>query len=623
MPDKNNRKRYFAGSVGLSILLSLLFAWSAHAADTADVNVFSEEDIGLVSGVQPEPFTAEMPVAKIAQQVEPFTPQCSMEIPEGVLQPPEFYEVHMKRGTTQILPGVDTKIIGFDGTFPGPTFKARSGVPTIVRFFNDLDVATIVHNHGGHQPAPSDGAASVIEGRLIRPGSFRDFCYPNLGDFDPETFEQDVAEFPTTQWYHDHAHHPETDKGITGHNVYMGLAGFYLVKDELEQNLIDTKVLPKDEFDIPVVIQDKLFDTNGQLIFDEEAVQFDGVVGDVFAVNGKAQPTFHVQRRKYRFRFLNGSTARFIQLSLSHGKFLQIGNDTWLLPHPVEPTASDNDGTRENEIRLTPAQRADVIIDFKDASREVFLNNVLTHQDGRRPDKVVLPGIGLIKFIVDDGPPVKDDATIAMGTKLRPDNPVSEDRIRTTREFRFERNNGHWSINGQFFNHRRIDADPIADSPERWNLINGGGGWAHPIHIHDDAHHIVSMKGRNLDPQERFKVDTVRLESGNEAEISIGFRNFLGPFVMHCHNLEHEDMAMMMRFDIVEQSLGGEADASEVRFGAPNEERTELPPELPISTVGPLGRGNPFGGEDPDPNPGGSIIPGEEATQETLQGGAP
>lgn len=205
---------------------------------------------------------------------------------------------------------MDTEMIGFDGTFPGPTIKARANIPTIVRFWNDLDVVTIVHNHGGHQSAPSDGAASVIEGRLIRPGSFRDFCYPNLGDFDPKTFQQDVAEFPSTQWYHDHAHVPEVDKGITGHNVYMGLAGFYLVKDALEQNLIDSNVLPKDEYDIPVVIEDKLFDTNGRLIFDEAAVQFDGVLGDVFAVNGKAQPVFHVQRRKYRFRFLNGSPAR-------------------------------------------------------------------------------------------------------------------------------------------------------------------------------------------------------------------------------------------------------------------------------------------------------------------------
>jgi FtsP/CotA-like multicopper oxidase with cupredoxin domain len=589
--------KYFIGSAMSLLLVLSLFSAGSALADNAEADNFREEDIGLVSPIQPKPFTDEMPVAPVAQPVSPFKAECSMEIPANMLGTPKFYEVHMKRGTSQIIPGVDTEIIGFDGMFPGPTFKAKAKEPVIVRFFNDLDVVTIVHNHGGHQPAPSDGAASVITNRLIRPGQFKDFCYPNLGDFDPETFEMDIREFPSTQWYHDHAHVPEVDKGVTGHNVYMGLAGFYLVRDALEQKLIDDNVLPKDKYDIPVVIQDKLFDTNGSLIFNEEAVQFDGVLGDVFAVNGKAQPVFHVERRKYRFRFLNGATARFIQLSLSHGKFLSIGTDTWLLPEALHPTASDNDGTRENEIRLAPANRADVIIDFSDAPKEVFLNNVLTHDNGRRPEnKIVLPGIGLIKFIVADGQPAANDATVEVGTKLRPHRTIREDEIRVTRNFRFERNNGHWSVNGQFFDHERIDADPIQGEPERWNLINGGGGWAHPIHIHDDAHQIRSFKGRNVDPQDRFKIDTVRLESGNEAEVFMDFRNFLGPFVMHCHNLEHEDMAMMIRFDIVEQSLEGEPNASEAQFGAPNEERTDPPPELGINTSGPLGAGNPFGG---------------------------
>ncbi|MEM5788490.1 MAG: multicopper oxidase domain-containing protein, partial [Syntrophobacteraceae bacterium] len=488
---KNIGKMSIALSMALVMFLGASPAWSA-GEGTAEVDNFRKEDIGLVSPIQPRPFSAEMPVAPVAQPVAPFKPECSMEVPDGFLgSAPKFYEIHMKNGTSQIIPGVDTGIIGFDGMFPGPTFKARAGEPVIVRFFNDLDVVTIVHNHGGHQPAASDGAASVITNRLIRPGQFKDFCYPNLGDFDPDTGEIDVSEFPSTQWYHDHAHVPEIDKGITGHNVYMGLAGFYLVRDRLEQNLIDNNVLPKDEFDIPVVIQDKLFNTDGSLIFNEEAVNFDGVLGDVFAVNGKAQPVFYVERRKYRFRFLNGATARFIQLQLSHGKFLAIGTDTWLLPHALTPSASDNDGTRDNEIRLAPANRTDVIIDFSDAPKEVFLNNVLTHENGRRPEnKVVLPGVGLIKFIVADGPPADNDATIEIGTPLRPHRVIGDNEIMNTRIFRFERNNGRWSVNGQFFDHDRIDADPIAGQPERWNLVNGGGGWAHPIHIHDDAHQI-------------------------------------------------------------------------------------------------------------------------------------
>jgi FtsP/CotA-like multicopper oxidase with cupredoxin domain len=203
-----------------------------------------------------------------------------------------------------------------------------------------------------------------------------------------------MGDFGSTQWYHDHTHLPEIDLGITGQNVYMGLAGFCLLFDELEQGLIDSGVLPAAEFDIPLVLQDRVFTADGALIYDPDDDNFNGVLGDVFVINGKAQPKFNVERRKYRFRILNGSNARFWELRLSDPdmKFVEIGADSWLLGEALIPVGIDEDGARVNTVRLTPAERADVIIDFRSAPDVVYLENIVVQDNGRGPDDVKIPG---------------------------------------------------------------------------------------------------------------------------------------------------------------------------------------------------------------------------------------
>ncbi len=493
------------------------------------------------------PFTEDLPIPPVVQPVAPFAAQCGFDLPGGVmLKDSKFYEVVIREATVEILPGVKTIIWGYDGQYPGPTFKAFHNEPAIVRFYNDLDVTAIVHNHGAHVAALSDGSASVNPERLILPGEFRDFCYPNIAPVEPGTGLQDMADFSSTQWYHDHAHLPEVDLGITGQNVYMGLAGFYLLFDELEQDLIARGVLPSEKFDIPIVLQDRVFARDGSLLFDPDADNFNGVLGDVFVINGKAQPKLTVERRKYRFRILNGSNARFWELRLSSEnlKFVQIGNDSWLLGEAVVPVSFALDGTRPNTIHLTPAERADVVIDFRNAPDEVFLENIVVQDDGRRPTSIAIPGTPVLKFVVK-GPPVDYDATVEVGTPLRPHTPIQGNEIVRTRIFEFERKGGHWAVNGLFFNPGRDDANPAPGTAERWILKNVGGGWAHPIHIHLEAQQIQSLSRREIAPQERFKKDTVRLEPNEEAEVFIKFRTFTGRYVFHCHNLEHEDMAMM------------------------------------------------------------------------------
>jgi FtsP/CotA-like multicopper oxidase with cupredoxin domain len=561
------KKNLIAGFV---VLLSILgFALTSRKGVAIDPFYPVDGEV-FQSGVTYEPFTQEVPIPPLKEESEPFEFQCSLPRFEGQ-KTPKFYQIHVKKGMAEIVPGVQTEIWGYDGIYPGPMFRAFHNEPVIVRFHNELtETITIPHFHGGHQPSESDGIP-VVERQLIPQGEFRDFCFPNIAPIEPSTGKEDMGDFPSSMWFHDHSHELGSDTGITGRNVYMGLAGVYVVRDELEQDLIDRRVLPAEDFDIYLAIQDRALDSGGRLIYNPEAVNYDGVLGDIPVVNGKAQPSMRVERRKYRFRMLNGSTARFIQLQLSDGEFIQIGADTWLLPEALTPTASDEEGTRVGEIRLANAERADVIIDFRNAPSEVFLNNILFQSNGRKPDDIVLPGTPIMKFMVEGDPvPLEDDATVALGTPLRPHTAIRADEIVRTRVFKFERTNGHWAINGRFFDHDRVEANPVVGTAERWILENGGGGWAHPIHIHLEAHQIQSLERRAMDAQEKFKKDTIRLQPNERAEIFIKARTFPGRYVFHCHNNEHEDFAMMFRWDVVEEEGLEEArtmDQAQIRAG--------------------------------------------------------
>jgi FtsP/CotA-like multicopper oxidase with cupredoxin domain len=454
----------------------------------------------------------------------------SLEFPQ--LFPEQYYELSIRETVGEIIPGVRTPLLGYDGIVPGPTFKVRSCQPIVVRQFNDLrDTELSTHLHGGHNPSHSDGYPNFY----ILPGKARDYFYTNtvpmLGG------KPDFSECPSTCWYHDHA------MDISAKTILHGLSGFFLHYDDLELELIRRNVLPADSLDIPVSIQDRSFNSDGTIFFDP--LDHDGYLGDVYVLNGKAFPKMHVQRRKYRFRFLNGSNARHIELRLSDkSPFLGLGTDSWLYPEAII----------RRTILMSPAKRADVVIDFTNSPNEVFLENILEQNDGRGPNgklddrDVRIPGTQMMKFVVE-GPKQPNNATVREGTRLRPHVPIRPEEIVQTRVFEFHRSKGAWQINQKFFDEFRADACPKVGSAERWILRNGSGGWWHPVHIHLESHQIQKIDGKIPPLAERFKVDTTMLGPNTEAEIFMKFRTFRGPFVFHCHNVEHEDMRMMFVFD--------------------------------------------------------------------------
>ena len=416
---------------------------------------------------------------------------------------------------------------------PPPDQNGGFGIPSVT-----------THVHNAHTPSESDGFPCDFFER----GQYYDQNYPNTlaGSNSTHAPEGDIRESLSTLWYHDHR------VDFTSQNVYKGLAGFVLLRNDLDTGDESTGFhLPGGEFDVPLLFADKVFDPEGLLFFD--LFNLDGILGDKFLVNGKIQPFFQVHPRRYRFRCLDSGPSRFYQFHLtdpdnprSVNMFWQISNDGNLLPKPIEVS----------KIRLGVAERMDVIIDFsRFAGKSLYFENRLEQKDGRGPTGNVLPagqGDNVLRFDVVL-PPVadhsQDPATI---TKFY-DLPDTTETPRVTRTFRFERGDGMWAVNQRFFDCDEVRFRVKKNTVEHWILQNSSGGWQHPIHIHFEEFQILSRNGKAPPLTERSRKDIVRLGFNEEVKLFFRFRDFEGRFPIHCHNTVHEDHAMMVRWEIDEE----------------------------------------------------------------------
>jgi FtsP/CotA-like multicopper oxidase with cupredoxin domain len=463
-------------------------------------------------------------------------------------------------------PNAPTGDFGVGPTLGGPFGFGDLGNSMLVRHENALPKnhkgfgvpITTVHFHGGHHLATSDGFPTNITGFdpfITMPGGAYDHCFP-LVDPGFENGVPDNSERPAMLWYHDHF------LDFTGQNVYRGLAGVALMFDEIDTGDEEDPnpgalLLPSDPFDIPLVFQDKRFNRDGSLWFN--TFDHDGFIGDKFCVNGVVQPKLEVQSRRYRFRFLNASNARSYQFFLTNDlnqtfPMTIVATEGGLLASPVPNTQS---------FQLGVAERIEVVIDFSQLPGQTFyIENRLAQSNGRKPDGLVSRGTKLLKF-VKTGPDVVVDPSRcgvpdgAGGYTLRTFAPIDAKVLQKAKvkTFEFNRDGGAWTINGKLAGDLEtpISTSPV-DEPEIWRLVNKSGGWWHPIHIHSEFGRVIKRNGRTPGPTERdgqAKKDTYLLRDNETVEVFLQFRDYKGPFVFHCHNLAHEDMAMMGRFDVV------------------------------------------------------------------------
>ncbi|HLJ46987.1 MAG TPA: multicopper oxidase family protein [Bryobacteraceae bacterium] len=458
----------------------------------------------------PKPFEVPLPVLAAAKPVRSDAAT-------------DFYELDVHEADARILPGLTTKIWGYGGVFPGPTFEARPGRRASLRLRNRLPVPIVSHLHGGRTAPESDGYPTDL---ILPPGGFsgghmhdalartvvgeREYIYEN---------DQRAA----TLWYHDHR------MDFTAPQVWRGLAGFYIIRDPEEERLN----LPRGEREVPLLICDRSFKADGSFRYPsldaslrgEAGVTSEymgGVLGDVILVNGAPWPRMEVANVKYRFRILNASNARRYELSLGNSPLVQIGGDGGLLAAPVS----------HRTLRIAPAERFDVVVDFSRFRPGTSV--MLMNQD--QP---------IMRFDVTRTE--RDDAVIPAKLSDLGEPDERESVVTRDFDFSFQRFQHGWMINGKPYDPARMDAHPRLNTTEIWRLQTD---FSHPLHLHLVHFRVLSHSGRP-GPYDSGWKDTIDLGPGQAAAILVRFSGYRGRYVFHCHNLEHEDMSMMGNFEVI------------------------------------------------------------------------
>ncbi len=449
------------------------------------------------------------------------------------------YELTQQVGAQLIVPRLATLVAGYNGVFPGPTIKANQGERVEVRQRNALHASpwhggrfsTSTHLHGSASLPQYDGYASD----LTQPGYEKNYHYPN---WQPAR----------TLWYHDH------NIMVTAQNVFAGLAGLYPISDQYER-----AQLPQGEFDVPLIISDASFNADGSFNYDDNLHR--GLYGDVILVNGVPWPTMRVKPRVYRFRTLVASLSRSYRPALSTGEPLHlVATDAGLVPQ-VQSLSS---------FRTGAAERYEVLIDFRHYRPgqvvELLNRSNKNNENFTDTDKIM-------RFVVEGGSGPADGYRIPDRLDRGPEPfadlgaldvmSLDESQATAVRKIRVQRNSGMWTLNGETWDQvvrsgfQRSFADPARDAVEIWELENLSGGWFHPLHVHLTDGRII---GRNTTPDgkpfawERGPKDVYYLGEAETVRVimqfNLGPRNAGGRYMVHCHNLVHEDHDMMMQFNV-------------------------------------------------------------------------
>ncbi|CAM3106127.1 multicopper oxidase domain-containing protein [Prescottella defluvii] len=382
--------------------------------------------------------------------------------------------------------------LGYHAGILGPTLEARRGAPTTVSFVNAIEVnplgdavdltmhgateedrtnpRTTVHLHGAASRPDSDGNPLIT----WRRGGVQHNRYAN---------DQEAA----TLWYHDHS------MANTRLNVQAGLAGFYLLRDEFDTGRADNPLgLPAGEFEVPIVVQDRMFNADGTLQprlarYQPAGYNQGGQFGDVAVVNGVAWPRMTVRRAMYRLRLLQGSNSRTYRFGFSNGmRFSVIGSDQGLLDAPMDT----------DHIVMTSGERADLLVDFSalaPGESVTLVNNALNSSGNAVLGVPALPEI--MRFDADQAAaaPSPVPARLRGGPGLpQPIAPATTDDVTRTRIMtflaRFDLNRTAavlplmGTINNLPFLTDDIDV-ARAGTTEIWQIVNTFP-FEHPVHLH-------------------------------------------------------------------------------------------------------------------------------------------
>lgn len=438
--------------------------------------------------------------------------------------------------TAELAPGVRSPILSLGDGPVAPTIRAMAGDRATITLRNALSEPTILHWHGLRPPEAADGHPRLA----IAPGA-------------PYEYDFLLDDRPGTYWYHPHPHMR------TAAQVHLGMAGLFILDDPNEATL----GLPARERELALVLQDKRPDANGQIAYTTTMGHdvMEGLLGSAAYVNGVRTPSVDVDAAMYRVRVLGAANARIFRLALSNDRPLHlIGNDGGLLETPATVPHMD----------LATGERADLLLDFSGLAvgTRVRLVSLPFQPPYRGMGGMNMSGMGMGGMGAGGAPPVipqggaMDLLEFVIAKAVRDSTPVprvlstipplSLADVSRTREFRFQSAMMQHSINGRMFDMDRIDEEVPFGATERWEFVNDGP-FPHPVHMHAVRFRVVERQGGRgqLFPWEAGWKDTVLVFPGERVSVVATFSSHRGRFLMHCHNLEHEDHGMMMNFAIV------------------------------------------------------------------------
>ena len=455
--------------------------------------------------------------------------------------PYRLFTVTEQKGTARIVPGLDTPVYAYNGSVPGPTIRVPQGVRAKLRVRNQLPSVhptfghpfnTSTHLHGSASLPQYDGYADDV----TQPGYYKDYWYPN---WQPAR----------TLWYHDHNVH------TTAQNAYSGLAAQYHLSDPAEQAL-----LPQGSYDVPLTISDAMFAADGSLSYDDNS--HSGLWGDVILVNGRPWPVMQVKPKIYRFRVLNASIARSLRLRLSNSApLVMVATDGGLMPRARPVVEYRHGGAERYEFLIDfSAYKPGTTLDLKNLSNKNNVdydhtNKVMRFQvvaeSALPPDSAGSRTISTIPDTLVDSEAMnltEDQATGGIKIRL--------ERSDATNEFQISGKSWHDVIDSGY---KKVLTVARPDEVHVWEIENRSGGWFHPLHIHLVDFKVLSRDGRPAFDWEQGPKDVVYIGEGETVRVAMKFTlqkgggnsvNAGGRYMVHCHNLPHEDHDMMQQFAV-------------------------------------------------------------------------
>ena len=407
-----------------------------------------------------------------------------------------FYTLTTQSGTTSFKDGPLTETYGYNGSYLGPILRIRKGQNVHLTTINKLNENTSFHWHGlkipsnvdggPHSPIQPDGTATI--------------------DF---TVKQEAA----TLWFHPH---PE---GLTGEQVYNGLAGLIYIEDENS----DALDLPKDYGvnDFPLIVQDRFFDENNQFNY-QDIRNINGTQGDTLLVNGTINPYIEVKNERIRLRFVNGSNARNYQFNLSNEEiFYQIASDGGFLNEPLQM----------DTLQLVPGERAEIVVDLS-----AYKNGDTVQVMDGTAEILSIKVVEEINSEAGSLPKTLNDISTNFDNVSVPD-----------KELTFSGMGNMVAIDGKQFDMNRIDLRAKKGTTEIWEITNLNdmmSNMIHPFHLHGVQFKVLDRNGKIPPLNEQGWKDTIALYPGETVRIEVEFSK-KGIFMYHCHILEHEDNGMM------------------------------------------------------------------------------